>query len=158
MTIDIATIVPVVNLDPTRHGHHDVLASVLDMFVALSADGRDVNARLAHCVAVQLLHCRCEEGRLIRLWARERVTGRHDSNTPVAVVAGRGVCELRGESPRRVGKRHPLFRSPVAKTLRGGTKYLPSSRLVAVSSDVVLTLAGMRAMLPAVLASESGKV
>lgn len=141
---------PVAELDPAGHRHHDVLAAVLDMFTQMS-DVKGDRWLLAHCVAAQLLNCRCKEGKAVRNAIRVATVGVHAGRVPVSLVGGRCVMETRGKryqwcrkadiagTPRALLRRHK------------GLYYRRSTLFVAVSADVVLTLAGLSTLLPAII-------
>lgn len=148
--IDVDALVPVAHLDPAAHRHHDVLAAVLDMYATLQDDAGD-RWLLAHCVAAQLLNCRCKEGRAIRRAVRAATVGVSAGVVPLALVSGRAVMETRGRSFEWVGKRKLRKGEGKGMTRRSGQYYRRSTLYVAVSVDVVLVLAGLRSLLPAVL-------
>lgn len=147
---EVAALAPVCRLDPAAHKHHDVLAAVLDMFAALQSD---CSARwmLAHCVACQLIRCRCKEGVAIRRAVRSMAGCRRAHGVPIAVVAGLGVCERRGNGTGFRTKRGKWVNCK--RYYKEGRKWraYPSTRITAVSVDVVLALAGLAKLLPSVL-------
>lgn len=148
--INLDSLTPVAHLDPAAHRHHDVLAAVLDMFCQLQEDAGD-RWLLAHCVAAQLLNCRCKEGTAIRRAIRAATVGVEAGVVPLALVSGLATMETRGRSYQWVSKKH--LRPGEGKTMvrHKGLYYRRSTWHVAVSVDVVLVLAGLRSLLPAVL-------
>jgi hypothetical protein len=127
-----------------------VLAAVLDMFSQLQEDAGD-RWLLAHCVAAQLVNCRCKEGRAIRRAIRAATVGVEAGVVPIALVSGRATMETRGRSWQWVGKRKLRPGEGKGLTRHSGQYYRRSTLHVAVSVDVVLVLAGLRSLLPAVL-------
>lgn len=148
--IDLENLVPVAYLDPAAHRHHDVLAAVLDMFSQLQEDVHD-RWLLAHCVAAQLLNCRCKEGKAIRRYIRARTVGEEAGAVPLALVSGTRTMETRGRSFQWVAKKDLRPGEGKTMTRHSGQYYRRSTLHVAVSVDVVLVLAGLRLLLPAVL-------
>lgn len=150
----LAGIVPVVTLNPNGHRHHDVLATTLDLFCRLSTDEK-AKSDLRWVVAQRLLHCRCREGRAIRLAVRLAVGDHPKASTPINLDNEVGTWEKVGSSQYHANKRGDIIKYPNAYAKKGRPIYHPSTVRVVVSADVVLRLAGLGGLLPTVTAASA---
>lgn len=145
-----SSIKPVCDIRADRHGHHDVLAGVLDAFATL-CQSESERWLLARCVATKLLYCKCEEGRRIRKAIRGGAGCPDSSNVPLVIVEGTHGLSLAGRPAYNTTRGGKLVRNPRAYMRKGRVVYHRSTRHIQVTTDVVLAYAGMQSLLPAVI-------